>query len=135
MTDTVDERVTRAREYLRVAQQRDVLHQLPSELMREAAESRRQLAALLAVLGEQAAGGRPVSGHKFARPGQVAPDRPAPDACMECDRAEAGHRPAVTDEARQLAQVRQLLAEFDWEFADRQYALEAVERIVTGGER
>ena len=37
------------------------------------------------------------------------------------------------DEARQLAQVRQLLADFDWEFADRQYALEAIERIVTGG--
>jgi hypothetical protein len=54
MTDTVDERVTRAREYRRVTQQRDILHQLPSELMREAAESRRQLAALLAVIGGQA---------------------------------------------------------------------------------
>jgi hypothetical protein len=37
------------------------------------------------------------------------------------------------DEARQLAEVRQLLAEFDWEFHDRQLALEAIERIVTGG--
>jgi hypothetical protein len=39
------------------------------------------------------------------------------------------------DEARQLAQVRQLLADFDWEFDDRQYALEAIERIATGGEQ
>jgi hypothetical protein len=39
------------------------------------------------------------------------------------------------DESRQLAEVRQLLAAFDWEFHDRQFALEAIERIVTGGER
>jgi hypothetical protein len=39
------------------------------------------------------------------------------------------------DESRQLAEVRQLLDEFDWEFHDRQLALEAIERIVTGGER
>jgi hypothetical protein len=39
------------------------------------------------------------------------------------------------DDSRQLAEVRQLLAEFDWEFHDRQLALEAIERIVTGGER
>jgi hypothetical protein len=39
------------------------------------------------------------------------------------------------DDARQLAEVRQLLAAFDWEFDDRQLALEAIERIVTGGER
>jgi hypothetical protein len=37
--------------------------------------------------------------------------------------------------ARQLAEVRQLLADFDWEFADRQLALEAIERIVTGGQQ
>jgi hypothetical protein len=39
------------------------------------------------------------------------------------------------DGSRQLAEVRQLLAEFDWEFHDRQLALEAIERIVTGGQR
>jgi hypothetical protein len=39
------------------------------------------------------------------------------------------------DDARQLAGIRQLLAAFDWEHDDRQYALEAIERIVTGGER
>jgi hypothetical protein len=41
----------------------------------------------------------------------------------------------LTGGARQLAEVRQILAAFDWEFDDRQYALEAIERIVTGGER
>ena len=39
------------------------------------------------------------------------------------------------DDARQLAEVRALLAAFDWEFDDRQYALETMERIVTGGQR
>ena len=38
------------------------------------------------------------------------------------------------DGARQLAEVRAVLAEFDWEFDDRQLALEAIERIITGGE-
>jgi hypothetical protein len=36
------------------------------------------------------------------------------------------------DEARQLAEIRAVLAAFDWERDDRQYALETVERIVTG---
>jgi hypothetical protein len=39
------------------------------------------------------------------------------------------------DEARQLAEVRAVLAAFDWESDDRQYALERIERIVTGGEQ
>jgi hypothetical protein len=39
------------------------------------------------------------------------------------------------DEARQLAEIRAVLAAFDWEFHDRQYALEHIERIVTGGEQ
>jgi hypothetical protein len=39
------------------------------------------------------------------------------------------------DEARRLAEVRAVLAGFDWEFHDRQLALEAIERIVTGGEQ
>lgn len=29
--------------------------------------------------------------HRFIRPGQVAPDRPAPDRCTECGRPEAEH--------------------------------------------
>jgi hypothetical protein len=39
------------------------------------------------------------------------------------------------DGARQLAEVRAVLAAFDWEFDDRQYALEHIERIVTGGDQ
>jgi hypothetical protein len=38
-------------------------------------------------------------------------------------------------ETRQLAEIRAVLAEFDWEFHDRQLALEAVDRIQAGGER
>jgi hypothetical protein len=30
-------------------------------------------------------------GHRFVRPGQVAPDRPAPDACMHCGEPFAAH--------------------------------------------
>ena len=33
-----------------------------------------------------------------------------------------------------LAEVRAVLAEFDWEFDDRQLALERIERIVTAGQ-
>lgn len=32
-----------------------------------------------------------VSNHPFIRPGQVAPDRPARDACMQCGQPEAVH--------------------------------------------
>jgi len=38
------------------------------------------------------------------------------------------------DGARQLAEVRAVLAAFDWEHSDRQLALEHIERIVTGSE-
>ena len=89
----VDQRITHAREYLAGAQQSDVLHLPPSALLRECAESRRQLAAVLAVIDGQA------------------------------------------DEAGRLARIRQVLAEFDWEFHDRQLALEAIDRIQAGGER
>ena len=37
------------------------------------------------------------------------------------------------DEGRQLAEIRAVLAAFDWEHSDRQLALEHIERIVTGG--
>lgn len=37
--------------------------------------------------------------------------------------------------AGQLAKVRAVLAGFDWEFHDRQLALEEIDRIVTGGAR
>jgi hypothetical protein len=37
-------------------------------------------------------------------------------------------------ETQKLAEIRALLEAFDWEFDDRQYALEAIDRIVTRGE-
>jgi hypothetical protein len=89
----VDQRITAAREYLRGVQQSDVLHLPPSALLRECAESRRQLGQVLAAVDGQA------------------------------------------DEAGKLARIRQVLAEFDWEFHDRQLALEAIDRIQGGGER
>ena len=36
------------------------------------------------------------------------------------------------DDARQLTQIRALLADFDWQHSDRQLALEAIDHIVTG---
>ena len=36
-------------------------------------------------------------------------------------------------ESRQLAGIRAVFAAFDWEFDDRQRALEEIERIATGG--
>jgi hypothetical protein len=38
------------------------------------------------------------------------------------------------DGGRQLAGIRAILGAFDWEFDPRQLALEAIERIVTGGQ-
>ena len=35
-------------------------------------------------------------------------------------------------EARKLTAIRQLLADFNWEFHDRQLALEEIDRIVGG---
>ncbi len=43
-------------------------------------------------------------------------------------------RDAETDDARCLREIRDLLARFDWETDDRQYALEAIERIADGGQ-
>jgi hypothetical protein len=37
--------------------------------------------------------------HPFIRPGQVAPDRPAPDACMQCGEPFAEHALAAVLEA------------------------------------
>jgi hypothetical protein len=52
-------------------------------------------------------------------------------------RARQADSPASADqraEATRLAEVRAVLAEFDWEFVDRQLALERIERIVTAGQ-
>ena len=40
----------------------------------------------------------------------------------------------MKDAEQMISEIRALLAEFDWESDDRQYALEAIERIVTEGE-
>jgi hypothetical protein len=37
------------------------------------------------------------------------------------------------EDTRRLNAIREVLAHFDWEFHDRQLALEAIERIVEGG--
>ncbi len=41
---------------------------------------------------------------------------------------------AVTEDTRRLSAIREVLSHFDWEFHDRQLALEAIERIVDGGQ-
>jgi hypothetical protein len=43
-------------------------------------------------------------------------------------------RQAEADDARCLREIRDLLARFDWEHDDRQYALEKIERILEGGQ-
>jgi hypothetical protein len=40
----------------------------------------------------------------------------------------------VSEDTGRLDRIRDLLARFDWEHDDRQYALEAIERIVGEGE-
>lgn len=40
----------------------------------------------------------------------------------------------IPPDAVQIAAVRGILARFDWEHDDRQYALEEIDRIVTGGQ-
>ena len=42
--------------------------------------------------------------------------------------------PGQSTDARMVAAIRAILAEFDWQTDDRQYALEAVEQIVGGGQ-
>ncbi len=45
---------------------------------------------------------------------------------------QGGHDVPRHDPAAQLAEIRAVLAAFDWEHDDRQYALEAIERITNG---
>ena len=44
---------------------------------------------------------KPTACESFARPGQVAPDRPAPDACMRCGRPESDHHAGPFETERQ----------------------------------
>lgn len=47
------------------------------------------------------------------------------------DRIRAREQAAAEDAAAKLDQIRRVLAAFDWERDDRQYALEKIERIVS----
>jgi hypothetical protein len=51
--------------------------------------------------------------------------------------AKAAGEPATdapAEDTRRLAAIRSLLSRFEWEHDDRQFALEAIERIVDGGQ-
>jgi hypothetical protein len=104
-----------------------------------------RLAAELRSLLEQldAENPEPVT-HPFVRPGQVAAHLPAPDNCMRCGQPEAAHAaqprldgtvPILTPEADRatLTAIRAVFEVFDWETDDRQYALEQIEDIISGG--
>lgn len=58
-----------------------------------------------------------MSEHAFIRPGQVAPDLPAPDNCVRCGQPEAAHPSAgpfdTEGQARDLPAVRAVYAAFD----------------------
>ena len=41
---------------------------------------------------------------------------------------------AHDEDARRLDAIREVLSHFDWEYHDRQLALEAIERIADGGQ-
>ena len=49
------------------------------------------------------------------------------------DLAAIAERLDGTEDTGRLGEIRDLLARFDWEHDDRQYALETIERIVTDG--
>jgi hypothetical protein len=53
-----------------------------------------------------------------------------PGGADEADDDEADDDEAEADEARRLREIRALLAAFDWEHDDHQYALERIEMIV-----
>ncbi len=41
---------------------------------------------------------------------------------------------AVAEDTRRLNAIREVLSHFDWEYHDRQLALESIERIADGGQ-
>jgi len=51
-----------------------------------------------------------VSAHAFVRPGQVAPDLPAPDACVRCGLPAAAHGPGAEGPFETERQVAELPA-------------------------
>jgi hypothetical protein len=55
---------------------------------------------------------KPAACESFVRPGQVAPDRPAPDACMRCGRAESDHHAGPFETERQALDTPAVRAVF-----------------------
>ena len=47
---------------------------------------------------------------------------------------QAAPEPGAPEDARRLNAIREVLNHFDWELDDRQYPLEAIERIAEGGQ-
>ena len=50
------------------------------------------------------------------------------------ERLAVGDEDQAAEDTRRLNEIRKLLAGFDWEYHDRQLALEAIERIAEGGQ-
>jgi hypothetical protein len=46
----------------------------------------------------------------------------------------SGDEGQAAEDSRRLTAIRDLLAHFDWEYHDRQLALEAIDRIAEGGQ-
>ena len=55
---------------------------------------------------------KPAACESLVRPGQVAPDRPAPDACMRCGRPENGHHAGPFETERQALDTPAVRAVF-----------------------
>lgn len=55
---------------------------------------------------------KPPACEPFVRPGQVAPDRPAPDACMRCGRPESDHHTGPFETERQALDTPAVRAVF-----------------------
>ena len=59
--------------------------------------------------------GKPTACGQFVSPGQVTPDRPAPDACMGCGRRQAAHHAGPFESEQQALgtpAVREIYAAF-----------------------
>jgi len=55
---------------------------------------------------------KPSACERFVRPGQVAPDRPAPNACMRCGRPESDHHAGPFETERQALDTPAVRAVF-----------------------
>jgi hypothetical protein len=151
-----DPRLIRARDALAAAVH-PVDHLPPSVMARELAELRQVVTGLVDLVDEH----REILGQALADAVTLREPASECDDCrlaagLWCHRHEADmeavgaygelgrafgldvplpEAPTPQDEAAQLAAVRAVLDGFDWARDDRQYALEQIERIVTGGDR